>query len=87
MGLLLKNAGVTMAGGGGFMPIWPFIIGSPVREIDGVGAPDGIRTTGRTPSIPEPPMRDMIDAAGDPIPSLKVDAPNEDFRLMAILGV
>lgn len=69
------------------IPICPFMSGRPVLEIDGVGTADGIRTIGRVPSSPGAGARDMIDSVGDMKPSLMVDAPIDDFRLMAILGV
>lgn len=76
-----------MCAGGIGIAICPFMIGKPVLEIDGVGTADGIRTTGRVLSAPGTPMRETIESTGDLMPSLKVDAPMDDFRLMAMLGV
>ena len=73
--------------GGAVMPIWPFMRGNPVRESDGVGTAEGIRTMGRLVSMPGTPMRDMTDSAGDLKPSLIVDPPMDDFLLIAMLGV
>lgn len=61
--------------------------GIPVLEAEGVGTAEGMRTMGRVLSIPGRPMRDMTESVGDLIPSLIVEAPKEDFRLIATLGV
>lgn len=68
-------------------PIGPLTTGIPVLEIDGVGTPEGIRTMGRAKSMLDAPIRDITESAGDLIPSLIVEAPIEDFRLIAMLGV
>lgn len=70
---------------------FPLTTGAGPRcDKDGGGPAEGMRTMGRlgsTTGKPILPIRDMIESAGDLTPSLMVEAPMDDFRLMATLGV